>query len=302
LDYHLPKLVEQIYSQDPALERNAPQQDDDRRFLSPKYDAILVDEGQDFLPNWWQILRFALRPGGEMVLAADKTQNIYGTASAWTDERMEGMGFKGGRWAELSISYRLPEKVVGLAREYVKRFLPYEYVDLPEPQPELDLFPVELRWCQVGKDLDGIEVCAEELFRMMKCLRTDLSIADITLLVDTHDSGLKLVNRLRDKNIQAIHTFSYEKPDSQRKKRAFFQGDARVKATTLHSFKGWESRHVVVFIQSLLHSNDRALLYTALTRVVRHSEGSTLTVVACSDTLRAYGQRWPDYEEYRSVC
>ena len=33
-----------------------------------RYDAILVDEGQDFQPTWWNALRQALNAGGEMLL------------------------------------------------------------------------------------------------------------------------------------------------------------------------------------------------------------------------------------------
>lgn len=60
-----------------------------------QYEAILVDEGQDFLPNWWAVLRKVCRPGGEMLLVADETQDIYGTAQSWTDDAMRGAGFSG---------------------------------------------------------------------------------------------------------------------------------------------------------------------------------------------------------------
>jgi hypothetical protein len=58
------------------------------------YDAILVDEGQDYNPYWWNTLRRVLRDGGEMVLAADETQDLYERARKWTDEQMTGSGFK----------------------------------------------------------------------------------------------------------------------------------------------------------------------------------------------------------------
>jgi hypothetical protein len=35
---------------------------------------------------------------GEMVLVADKTQDVYGTAGVWTDEAMSNSGFR-GQWA-----------------------------------------------------------------------------------------------------------------------------------------------------------------------------------------------------------
>ena len=43
----------------------------------PFYDAVLVDEGQDFLPEWWSLLRLAC-PRGEMMLVADRTRTSMG--------------------------------------------------------------------------------------------------------------------------------------------------------------------------------------------------------------------------------
>jgi hypothetical protein len=68
-----------------------------------QYDAILVDEGQDYRLSWWNALRSVAKPDAELLLVADATQDVYGTASAWTDDAMRGAGFT-GRWAELETS------------------------------------------------------------------------------------------------------------------------------------------------------------------------------------------------------
>jgi len=57
----------------------------DHEGLVQHYDAVLVDEGQDFQPNWWGLLRKVCKPEGEMLLASDATQDVYGTANSWTD-------------------------------------------------------------------------------------------------------------------------------------------------------------------------------------------------------------------------
>ena len=81
-----------------------------------------------------------------MLLVADATQDIYGTAKTWTDEAMTGAGFPGGRWAELKISYRLPPTALKYARAFAEKFLPMDIVDLPESvQGELDMYPCKLR-------------------------------------------------------------------------------------------------------------------------------------------------------------
>lgn len=47
--------------------------------LGPQYDAIIVDEGQDFLDKWWEILFFLLRDQerGIFYVFYDSNQNIY---------------------------------------------------------------------------------------------------------------------------------------------------------------------------------------------------------------------------------
>jgi len=122
LDEKLPKLVQRLY-------KNTDSNDLLPKLL-PEYDAILVDEGQDFRPAWWRTLRYALVAGGEMVLVADKTQDIYSTASAWTEDVMTNAGFR-GRWAELKTSYRLPSSVIPIVCDFAKNFLVKEEIDTP---------------------------------------------------------------------------------------------------------------------------------------------------------------------------
>ncbi|MBF0586720.1 NERD domain-containing protein [Prosthecochloris sp. N3] len=267
----------------------------------PRYDAILVDEGQDFRPSWWQTLRLALKAGGEMVLVADKTQNIYATAAAWTEETMANAGFR-GPWAELKISYRLPPAVVALVSRFAEEFLTDEEIDIPQVEQRenqlefAEFFPVELRWVHVREQSNGLDACVSELRRMMQRLRTDTGVPDITVLSGT-ELGRSLTDLLTHKGVHVLHTFDKDKQISRRQKRAFFQGAARIKATTLHSFKGWEARHLVLFVGSVERAEDRALIYTALTRLRRHEAGSALTVVSCCPELFTYGQSWPDFVE-----
>ena len=77
----------------------------------------------------------------------------------------------------------------------------------------------------------------------------------------------------------------------------FYMGDARVKATTLHSFKGWESRAIVLFVGEKIDNQACALIYAGLTRLKRHEKGSYLTVVSRASALAEFGRSWPNYEE-----
>ena len=286
----LAQLVQQICRNDPS------------GASCTKYDAILVDEGQDFQPSWWQTLRLALKRGGEMVLVADKTQNIYATAAKWTEEAMEKAGFSGS-WNQLKTSYRLPPSIVPLVQQFAEQFLTDEDIDIPETQQQgvqMDLFPAELRWLHVREPSNALRACDHELRRMMCQPHTDTAVADITFLSGKKMGRAFVEMQRQTKNLKMLHTFDEDTTQSRRQKRAFFQGNAQIKATTVHSFKGWEARRLIVFVSSMESTEDKAVLYTALTKLRGHEHGSCLTVVSCCDELRPYASSrwWPNYEEF----
>nr|WP_314572347.1 UvrD-helicase domain-containing protein [uncultured Pseudomonas sp.] len=268
----------------------------DQSNVQPEYDAVLVDEGQDFRLAWWEALRKVCKPGGEMLLVADVTQDIYGTASAWTDEAMIGAGFS-GKWAELSLSYRMPKVALDKAVEFAKKYLPEAARIIPaSDQGDLALEPCELRWVQSTPE-NSAAVCRDEIIRLFSTDdHQDYSFADTTFLCDIRLLGLEVVKRLGQQGIRCVHTYDPDNAESRRQKVGFYMGDARVKATTLHSFKGWESRSLVIYIGEKINSQSMALLYTGLTRIKRHMAGSCLTVISSSVELSEYGKTWPDFE------
>ncbi len=284
LEHELPRLVSQVLELD------------EQEHVS-RYDAILVDEGQDYLPEWWSALRKACRAGGEMLLVADLTQNVYGTSSNWTDEAMRGAGFA-GPWVDIRKSYRLPVAVARLAERFARLYMRGETLDLPEAsQLSLDLSPCTLRWVQASKHR-AAQVCRDELLRMPESTEPDqIAFADTVFLASSVRLGQEVVGLLKERKIRTIHTFGSNGTESRRLKLAFFLGDARIKATTLHSFKGWESRSVVMHVGEAPGKKARAVFYSGLTRLKRHPDGSSLTVVCTNPEFEAYGKEWPDFSK-----
>lgn len=271
----------------------------DRSAKLPTYDAILVDEGQDFRLNWWSALRAALAEGGEMLLVADKTQNVFGTAKAWTEGEMPGSGFL-GEWMTLERSYRIPPKMINLLTSYAQEFLVGEDVDIPViEQAELDMYPVSLNWIQTSPR-NSVQASVEAVLDQLRGLQSHAAAADVIFL-GGKQVGTQVVNALERLNIRVRHTFDdRQEPGRERRlKREFFQGAERVKATTPHSFKGWEAVQLVVHVRTVQSKENRAVLYAALTRLKRRPEGSALTVVCSTPDLIEYGRTWPSYTEFR---
>ena len=66
------------------------------------------------------------------------------------------------------------------------------------------------------------------------------------------------------------------------------------------SYKGWEGKLLVVFVDSI-DGNGGKLLYTAMTRLLKGtgtSGPSSLTVVSTCTSLQNFAQKWPEYEEH----
>lgn len=271
----------------PALANEAINQPGARR-----YDALLLDEAQDYLPHWWSVLRKAHEPNGEVLFVADATQDIYDTARTWTDDVMKGAGFVGA-WNQLKVSYRLPPKALSMARSFAEMLLPKDTVDLPEAdQGALDLYPCRLRWVQCARR-SANEVCFSEIESLMRLTGTKgLANADITLLASDMRSGAEIVSSLNARNIHVVDTFG---GDNRRQKMGFYMGDARIKATTLHSFKGWESRLLVIYVGDAADRKSLALIYTGLTRLKRSQQGSWLTVVSSAPQLTDFGHTFDDF-------
>jgi hypothetical protein len=259
-----------------------------------KYDAILVDEGQDYNPIWWNTLRRVLRDNGEMLLVADETQDLYKRARVWTEDAMNGAGFS-GPWIKLETCYRMSSSLIQCLKDFTKKYLPNLQVNLPESEPlELDLYPTYLKWIQLDKKNKIPEECVKAVLSLPDS-KTNQKIAypDIVLLLPNHNLGLKCVSLFEQNNVNLVHIFDRDQKAQKSRKMAFFMGDARIKACTIHSFKGWEARYMVIAISS---DTNLEATYVAMSRLKRHTKGSYLIVICANPDLEDFGKSWTEFE------
>lgn len=261
-----------------------------------KYDAILVDEGQDFNPMWWDILRKLLVDGGEMLLCADTTQDIYSASDLWTDEAMKNAGFRGA-WAELKQTYRLPDNLIPLANEFAEMFLPREKIIKSESvntlQEAFDFDVIE-ESTLVWRNIERVDTQTfRDVFKEFRnqVVQLQLSNSDITILVQTHDIGMNICYALSQLGLNYIDIFSDDPAESRQKKMWFFKGDARIKVCTVHSFKGWEAKALLIVWNKIYSNLDYALLYTAITRL-KSGKSSILYVASAEPRLIEYSKHW----------
>ena len=58
------------------------------RLANERYDAVIVDEGQDFLPLWWVAVESVLDPNGQNILRIfyDNNQRLYASSASFPDD------------------------------------------------------------------------------------------------------------------------------------------------------------------------------------------------------------------------
>lgn len=266
----------------PALVQGILAGSDGERF--EKYDALFVDEGQDFLPAWWDIARGVVKPGGEKFFVADPAQDIYDHTRKWTLADMTKTGF--GPWNLLYSTYRLPEKICYIANFFIKNHFKeiggalFAKNQIPARRQGELYSDCHVEWVSCGENeaLDAIMEAARKMM-MNAGIKTRKAVADITFLCDQIDLGQKVIAALKTRGIKTIHTF-YKNPWASRSsKMAFYKGDARIKATTSHSFKGWESSMIILYVPGLTTTQEKYLFYETLTRLKYADAGSFMTII-----------------------
>ena len=253
-----------------------------------RFDAVLVDEGQDFTLDWWNLLRtHVVEPDGEMLLVADPTQDVY-DKRAWTDEdQMLGAGFS-GKWTELKGSYRMPGDLVAIANHFAERYVEGERLDgcVPAAGPDTDVTRSNAsrsvrRWRQVDRvDELGVEV-GREVVRLLE-ENPELAPNDVAFLLERHCDGVAAVNEIEDAGYCVHHVFSDTRSAQAIRKRRFWPEADGIKGSTVHSFKGWETPTLVMGIGTA--SASRRLAYVAMTRAkAGASDGRSFVSVVNAD-------------------
>ncbi|MGM9919984.1 MAG: DEAD/DEAH box helicase, partial [Bhargavaea sp.] len=84
----------------------------------PSYDAILIDEGQDFEPEWFRLVSTLLNPETKsLLLVEDRAQSIYKRKRSYVQDT--GLDFR-GRSKVLNINYRNTAQIVSFAWDFYR--------------------------------------------------------------------------------------------------------------------------------------------------------------------------------------
>jgi superfamily I DNA/RNA helicase len=261
-----------------------------------KFDAILIDEGQDYKWEWYNLLCQFLRERDELLLVCDKKQNIYERDLSWINGKMRNVKFR-GKWRELKAVYRLPKKIGDAADRFSIMFGLDQSVEVEKYVMSLEYFKRHLKPHLVWKNIQSSEWLShiKNAYEQIKSAQLELGEghpSDIVILLPTRIMGMEAAEYFdKTLHIEVNHVFEGERESKyHRHKKAFWLGDSRLKMSTIHSFKGWEAVHVVLLIPEEWNGleNLDALVYTAMTRTRK-----TLIVLNCNERYVEYGRSLP---------
>jgi superfamily I DNA and RNA helicase len=214
-----------------------------------KFDALIVDEGQDFERQWSEILRLFLKPDADLLWLEDFDQSIRpdktNSESAYKSLSPQFIGFRA------RANYRSPETIA----RYILRMLPFDFVP-SNPLPGL------------GVGVATYKLPEEQSRRVAaivtELIRTGFRHSDIVIL---SMRGLAGATFARQKRIGA---FTLSRPTGEYDllgNQLFENGQLRF--DTVYRFKGQQAPAIILTDvdpnQERLDHAER-LLFTAMTR------------------------------------
>lgn len=279
---------------------------DNSKFFEPysdkikKYKTIIIDEVQDFKESWlYSIITYFLSDGGTVSLFGDGEQNIYGRALEVETKMppINNCGFS-GRWNEMSerISMRiLNPEISSLCSDFLKSFMDnlsvinidntfmferyyVNYWNLKESTSP-DTLASNIRWIisEYKLNIGEVVVLAEsiKLLRDIEASYVDSTKLGTMINFETASQYEEVIKRFNSKVVIRDILNGIRRTA----KTHFTTLCDDIKLSTIHSFKGWESKTVILILQSQVICdedisqsdlkdtvNAPALVYTALSR------------------------------------
>ena len=201
--------------------------------LGRSFDAVLVDEGQDFLPSWFVVLEATLaHDDGPFLVFCDPHQAIY--REGW-EPPFAAVPYELGR------NCRNTRQIA----EVVARVF-----DDPEPTEAVEGLPVDFRAAEDDREID------RRVHEALRRLVVDERVRPGEIVVLTRARGTK--DRLVGSKVAGLVLVDAER-----------RGDGVV-VETIHRFKGLEADAAIVVLDRLESDRDRALAYVGLSRARAH--------------------------------
>lgn len=260
-DARIPSLLEKLRNQEAIL---------------PMYDAILIDEGQDFEPEWLELASELLNPETKsLLLVEDRAQSIYKRKRSYVQDT--GLDFR-GRSKVLNINYRNTAQIVSFAWDFyqsqsalknkvVTKELDGEII-APQSTRRKGAEPAVIK-------CDHFYAEAKLVARQIKKLHEEKKIpySEMLILYRVKKSSTMHYVHTIQRALNAYQIEHYWITENSDTKRNFSKDDQRVKISTIDSSKGLDFQAVfIVNVDNMPYRYEEdverevSLLYIGMTR------------------------------------
>ena len=262
---------------------------------SGRFDAVLIDEAQDFDPRWFTCAKLALKDpeGGDFLIAMDGGQNLYGRKTfTWKSVGVNAVGRVMSRWAyEFDRNYRNTRQILTVAAPFAAVNLTGDEDDAlqslrVDPGCAVREGPKPKSYAATNREAEINAVARRVKDWLTRGFLTEsgeherLLPGDIAILYPRCPEAMRphlegLLQRLD--GIAPVRLVASDASAAARRGTAA-PGSAQLGPAltvgTIHSTKGLQFRAVILMWADLLygpdnadrHAKDRALLYVGLTR------------------------------------
>lgn len=260
-EQQLPDIIEK-------LERN--------EAILPTYDAVLIDEGQDFEADWLRLVSLLINADTQsLLLVEDRAQTIYQRKRSYLEDT--GLSFR-GRSKVLSINYRNTQQIVKFAWEFYRKHSVFKNKvvnrdlegEIIAPQSTKRRGP-EPGIVKAANFFEEMRIVARSINKLN--MEKKVPLEDVLILYRvkrTHKFPIiDIIKRsLKDEGLPY-----YWITENDVSKRSYAKDDGKVKISTIDSSKGLDFRAVfIVNVDSMpfpLEENKErevSLLYIGMTR------------------------------------
>lgn len=263
-----------------------------------KYHTILVDEIQDYQPEWVKIIRDNfLHEDGEMILFGDDSQDIYQRDVTRSPVIIQGFG----RWIKLNRSYRteINSPLNQLFKDFqlkflVEKYLDTEIIDVNSTQFSIGFGLLKYEaiplngWKETvfdsiqsyirdtGLHPNDVVVLSSKISRVRQLNELWREYENTHCMFETYEDLSVCTNmcidelkKLDENEINILVNQNKECVEKIRrtKKNHFYANSGLIKLSTIHSYKGLESK-IVFYIMG--EEDDAEVVYTSITRSSEH--------------------------------
>lgn len=230
---------------------------------SGQYDAVMIDEGHDFRPEWFKLVVQMVNPQTSSLLVLyDDAQSIYDTHKKGKFS-FKGVGIQAqGRTTILKVNYRNTREILDFAAEFARQLLTQEDADedgIPRLAPlsagRRGTRPLLIKLPTICAEADEIAK------RLKEAHQKGIAWKDMAVLYwDSKDKD-ELFRALKSQHIYVVGKNSI----------TFDKDDTKVKFLTIHNSKGLEFPLVAIMggritEQAKTDVETAKLLYVAMTR------------------------------------